>query len=79
MAIPLSDELDNHESELRRLLAIVSDKGLRGLDLIELDHLRALLQDKDYGDNKKAIKSKGKLIKLINSAFYDVHKPKRLL
>ena len=75
----MSDELDNHESELRRLLAIVSQKGLRGLDLIELDRLRGLLQAKDYGDNKKAIKSKGKLLKQINSAFYDAHKPKRLL
>jgi len=75
----LSDELDNYEPELKRLLTIVSEKGLRALDLIELDRLRTLLQEKDYGENKKAIKSKGKLLKQINSAFYDAHRPKRLL
>ena len=68
-----------NDSELGRLLGIVSDKGLKALDLIALDSLRTLLQAKDYGDNKKAQKSKTKLLKQINSAFYDSHRPRRFL
>lgn len=63
--------------ELGRLLKLVSDKGLKVLELAELDRLRALLEAKDYGDNKKATKSKAKLLKQINSAFYDRHRPRR--
>jgi hypothetical protein len=63
-------------AELKRLMGIVSDKGLKGLDLTELDRLRILLQAKDYGDNKKATKSKAKLLKQINSAFYDRSRPR---
>lgn len=70
----LSSEADG---ELGRLLGIVSDKGLKGLDIAELDRLRSLLQSKDYGDNKKANKSKSKLLKQINSAFYDRERPRR--
>ena len=58
-------------------MKLVSDKGLKVLDLSELDRLRALLEAKDYGDNKKAAKSKAKLLKQINSAFYDRHRPRR--
>ena len=67
------------DTELDRLLRIVSDKGLKALDLSELDRLRVLLLVKEYGDNKKANKSKAKLLKQINSAFYDGHRPRRFL
>ena len=70
---------NENDAELGRLLGIVSDKGLKALDLIALDRLRTLLQTKDYGDNKKANKSKVKLLKQINSAFYDSHRPRRFL
>jgi hypothetical protein len=70
---------DGDDVELGRLLGIVSDKGLKALDLVELDRLRILLQAKDYGDNKKASKSKAKLLRQINSAFYDSHRPRRFL
>ena len=66
-------------AELNRLLGIVRDKGLKALDLAELDRLRALLQAKDYGENKKANKSKEKLLKKINTAFYDMHRQRRFL
>lgn len=71
----------SHEEsdELNRLLTLVSDKGLKVLDLVELDRLRALLEAKNYGDNKKAAKSKAKLLKQINMAFYDRNKPRRFL
>jgi predicted metal-dependent phosphoesterase TrpH len=65
--------------ELRRLLQVVSDKGLQVLTIAELDRLRALLEAKDYRDNKKADKSKRKLLKQINSAMYDRHRPRRIL
>ena len=70
---------DGDEAELGRLLGIVSDKGLKALDLVELDSLRLLLKAKDYRNNKKANKSKAKLLKQINSAFYDSHRPRRFL
>ena len=69
---------DDAHVELERLLAIVSDKGLKALDVVELDRLRTLLEAKSYSD-KKAIKSKTKLLKQINSAIYDRHSPRRLL
>jgi hypothetical protein len=75
----LSYSENGDEVELKRLLGIVSDKGLKALDLTELDRLRILLQAKDYRDNKKANKSKAKLLKQINSAFYDHHRPRRFL
>jgi hypothetical protein len=67
------------DEELGRLLRIVSDKGLKALDLIALDRFRTLLVAKDYGNNKKANKSKAKLLKQINSAFYDSQRPRRFL
>jgi len=75
----LSYSEDGDEAELGRLLGIVSDKGLKALDLFELDRFRILLHAKDYGDNKKANKSKAKLLKQINYAFYDSHRPRRFL
>jgi hypothetical protein len=67
------------EAELGRLLQIVSEKGLKALDLVELDRLRILLQAKDYANDKKAKKSKAKLLRQINSAFYDSYRPRRFL
>jgi len=65
--------------ELKSLLQAVSNKGLKVLTIPELDRLRTLLEAKDYGDNKKADKSKRKLLKQINSAMYDRHRPRRFL
>lgn len=70
---------DEDEAELGRLLGIVSDKGLKALDHVELERLRVLLQAKDYGDNKKANKSKAKLLKKINVEFYDSRRPRLFL
>lgn len=66
------------EDELKALLQAVSDKGLRVLTLEELDRLRALLSEKDYGQNKKADRSKKKLLKQINVEIYNRHNPRRL-
>jgi hypothetical protein len=75
----LSHYDSDDEIELRALLKTVSDKGLKALTIAELDRLRELLEAKDYGDNKRADKSKRKLLKQINSTFYDRHRPSRLL
>lgn len=64
------------DAELGRLLGIVSEKGLKALDLVEMERLRALLRAKEYVD-KKANKSKAKLLKQINLAFYNSHSPRR--
>jgi hypothetical protein len=67
----------SEEEELRRLLQVVSDKGLRALSVQELDLLRTLLSAKDYGDNKKAEKSRKKLIRKINVEIYNKYSPRR--
>ena len=63
--------------EFRRLLGIVSDKGLRALSVPELDTLRTLLAAKSYED-KKAEKSRKKLIRQINAEIYNKYSPRRL-
>ena len=70
-------EENSEGTELARLLGIVSSKGLKALDLNDLETLRVLLEAKSYTD-KKAIKSKEKLLKQINTAFYDSHNRRRL-
>lgn len=72
------DPEKDSDVELGRLLSLVSDKGLKALDLAELDSLRTLLEAKSYSD-KKAVKSKVKLLREINRAFYDRHRPRRWL
>jgi hypothetical protein len=68
---------DEHEDEFKRLLEIVSDRGLKALTVEDLNKLRVLLEAKDYGNNKKADKSKRKLLKQINSEIYNKYSPPR--
>ncbi len=53
------------------LLEVVSKKGLKVLELEDLKHLLALVENKDYAHNKKAQKSKAKLVAQINARIYD--------
>lgn len=69
----------SEEGELRRLLEVVSDKGLKALSVAELDLLRTLLAAKDYGANKKADRSKKKLLRQINAEIYNKYSPRRFL
>lgn len=71
--------MSGESEELRRLLEIVSDKGLKALSVSELDLLRTLLAAKDYSSNKKADKSKRKLIRQINAEIYNKYSPRRFL
>jgi hypothetical protein len=60
------DDVD--DIERRRLLELISKKGLKVLTRAELEHLQILLEVKDYRMNEKANKAKKKLLKKINIA-----------
>tara|TARA_B100000029_G_scaffold465963_1_gene501030 strand:- start:307 stop:540 length:234 start_codon:yes stop_codon:yes gene_type:complete len=64
------------KDDLRRveLLNLVTKKGnLKNLSLDQLILLDKLLKKKDYGNEKKAEKSKQKLLKQINIEIYKRH------
>jgi hypothetical protein len=54
------------------LLEVVSKKGLKMLGLADLKELMALVEKKDYSHNKKAQKSKMRLLAQINARIYDL-------
>jgi hypothetical protein len=54
------------------LLEIVSKRGLKTLSLEDLKELIILVEKKDYSHNKKAQKSKMKLLAQINARVYDI-------
>lgn len=60
------------------LLEIVSKSGLKKLSLDELLQLRKLVENKDYSHNKKATKSKSRLLAKINARIYDLEEGKWL-
>ena len=66
------------EPEGKRLLELVFHHGLKRLTVGELQTLRDYLEAKDYTENKKADKSKKKLLKQINAEMYNKHHPRRL-
>ena len=61
----------NDDIERIELLDIVSKKGLKVLSRVQLERLQMLIAKKDYSNNKKAKRSKIKLLKQITSAIYD--------
>jgi hypothetical protein len=70
---------DTNESDLqiverRRLLELVSKKGLSFLTRSELEHLNGLLETKVYNNNEKANRAKKKLLKKISIAIYEAHR-----
>ncbi len=64
------------DKERVKLLEIVSKKGLKGLNLETLQRLQILVEKKDYVHNKKAHKSKMKLLAKINMKIYE-HEEKK--
>ncbi|MEO9294589.1 MAG: hypothetical protein ABI347_03200 [Nitrososphaera sp.] len=66
------------QDEYRRLLETVSQQGLKRLGVQELEALRVFLEATDYSGNKKADKSKKKLLTKINAEIYNRHNPRRL-
>lgn len=71
----MAQEKDNIER--RRLLEIVSNKGIYALTRAELEHLYNLLELVDYSSNEKANRSKKKLLKKINIAIYEMYNNNR--
>lgn len=71
----MAQEKDNIER--RRLLEIVSNKGIYALTRAELEHLHNLLELVDYSSNEKANRSKKKLLKKINIAIYEMYNNNR--
>ena len=64
--IPNNDDIERIE-----LLDFVSKKGLKALTQSQLERLHVLVEKKVYSNNKKAQRSKIKLLKQIGRAIYD--------
>ena len=62
---------NNEDLERLQLLDIVFTRGVNALSRIELERLHDLIEKKDYSHDKKAQKSKAKLLKKIGNAIYD--------
>ena len=62
--------LTDEDKERIKLLSQVSKKTGKILSLEQLIRLQELLENKDYGNQKKANKSKKKLLKDINVEIY---------
>jgi hypothetical protein len=69
----MSTAQDRDNIERRRLLEIVSKKGVYALTRTELEHLHDLLEIVDYSENEKTNRSKKKLLKKINIAIYELY------
>ena len=59
------------DKERVKLLTIVSKNGFKDLNLEQLRRLQTLVEKKDYSHNKKAEKSKKKMLAKINVAIYE--------
>ena len=59
-----------------KLLKIVSKRGFKDLSLEQLKRLLILVEKKDYSHDKKARKSKMKLLAQINSRIYELEEGK---
>ena len=68
----LSGKVTQEDIERVKLLQTVSKKGLKELNLNQLQRLQILVEKKDYSHNKKAHKSKMKLLAKINVAIYEI-------
>ena len=62
--------LTNEDKERIKLLNEVSKNKFKNFSLEQLIRLQELLEKKDYGNQKKANKSKKKLLKDINVEIY---------
>ncbi|MEO9306886.1 conserved hypothetical protein [Nitrosotalea sinensis] len=65
--------MQNNSEDLERLqlLDIVFTRGVNALSRAELERLHDLIEKKDYSHDKKAQKSKTKLLKKLGNAIYD--------
>ena len=74
MRISMAEILKKDDMTRVELLNLITKKGgFKNLDLDQLTLLEKLLKEKNYGDEKKAQKSKQKLLKQINIEIYKRH------
>ena len=67
----MDEKVTSEDLERVKLLDTISKKGLKELQLKQLKRLQILLEKKDYSHNKKAHKSRTKLLAKINVAIYE--------
>lgn len=72
----MDEKITPEDVERVRLLHIVADKGIKALTLDQLKQLQLLVEKKDYSHNKRAHKSKMKLLTRINVAIYELEEGK---
>ncbi|HXG74848.1 MAG TPA: hypothetical protein VNK44_08550 [Candidatus Nitrosotenuis sp.] len=70
------DGVTSDDKRRVELLELVSKKGLKVLGLDDLKELMLLVEKKDYSHNKKAQKSKMRLLAQINARIYDLEEKK---
>ncbi len=70
----MANFLEDDDQERLMLLEIVSKKGLRVLTLEQLMRLQTLVEKKNYEHDKKALKSKTKLLQKISHEIYNKEK-----
>lgn len=70
----MTTSIEGEDQERLILLDIVSKKGLRILTMEQLMRLQALVEKKDFGHNKKVLKSKMKLLEKISFEIYNKEK-----
>ena len=69
-------KIASDDLERVKLLNIVSKRGFKDLSLEQLKRLLILVEKKDYSHDKKARKSKMKLLAQINSRIYELEEGK---
>ncbi len=70
----MTTSIEYDDQERLFLLEIVSKKGLKVLTIEQLMRLQTLVEKKNYNHNKKALKSKMKLLKKISHEIHDKEK-----
>lgn len=70
----MTNFLEDDDQERLMLLEIISQKGLRVLTIEQLTRLQILLEKKNYEHDKKALKSKTKLLEKISHEIYNKEK-----
>ena len=65
-------EITDEDRRRVELLEVVSKKGIKAFSLDDLKELMELVEKKDYSHNKKAHKSKVRLLAQINARIFDL-------
>ena len=68
----MGKKISSEDIERVTLLKIVSEQSLKSLSYDQLKRLEVLVQKKDYSHDKKAHKSKTKLLAKINVRIYEL-------